>query len=150
MLLSVKSNQKTLHRQIVCQFEGKRHIPFTATDHEKRHGRQTHWELKAKEAPDHIKENWPGSAWIVELITTTTKRNGKRSVSRHLFITTVRTTPEALLRLIRQRWSIENQWHWRWVGFRSPKAGPESRDFASLSQVIGLRGMGRRLIPPYP
>ena len=112
MLLSVKSNQKTLHRQISCQFEGKRHIPFTATDHEKRHGRQTHWELKAKEAPDHIKENWPGSAWIVELITTTTKRNGKRSVSRHLFITTVRTTPEALLRLIRQRWSIENQWHW--------------------------------------
>jgi hypothetical protein len=74
VLLSVKSNQKTLHRQIVCQFEGKRHIPFTATDHEKRHGRQTHWELKAKEAPDHIKENWPGSAWIVELITTASGR----------------------------------------------------------------------------
>ena len=27
---------------------------------------------------------------------------------RHLFITSMRTTPEALLRLIRQRWSIEN------------------------------------------
>ena len=48
----------------------------------------------------------------MELITTTIKRKGKRSVRRHLFITTVRTTPEALLRLIRQRWSIENEWHW--------------------------------------
>jgi hypothetical protein len=29
-----------------------------------------------------------------------------------LFITSIRTTPEALLRQIRQRWSIENEWHW--------------------------------------
>jgi hypothetical protein len=36
----------------------------------------------------------------VELITTTTKRNGKRRDTRHYFITTVRTAPEALLRLI--------------------------------------------------
>ncbi|MBD2550846.1 transposase, partial [Microcystis elabens FACHB-917] len=28
-----------------------------------------------------------------------------------VYITTIRTTPEALLRLIRQRWSIENEWH---------------------------------------
>ena len=30
-LLTVKGNQKTLHRQIRSQFQGKRHIPFTAT-----------------------------------------------------------------------------------------------------------------------
>ena len=52
---------------------------------EKRHGRDTRWELRAKEAPDHIKQAWPGSAWIVELITTTIKRKGKRSVRRHLY-----------------------------------------------------------------
>ena len=80
------------------QFEGKRHIPFTATAEEKRHGRDTRWELRAKEAPDHIKEAWPGSAWIVELFTTKTTRKGTSSV-RDLFITTIRTTPEALLRL---------------------------------------------------
>ena len=43
------------------------------------------WELRAKEAPDHIKDAWPGSAWIVELITTTTKRNGKRRDTRHYY-----------------------------------------------------------------
>ena len=110
--LTVKTNQPTLCRQISSQFEGKRQIPFIATAEEKRHGRETRWELRAKEAPDHIKESWPGSAWIVELITTTIKRNAKRSTTRHLFITTLRTTPEAVLRLIRQRWSIENEWHW--------------------------------------
>jgi hypothetical protein len=40
----------------------------------------------------------------VELTTTTIKRNGKSKTTRHYFITTLRTTPEALLRLIRQRW----------------------------------------------
>jgi hypothetical protein len=44
----MKSNQKTLYRQIGCQFQGKRHIPFTATDHEKRPGRDTVWELRAR------------------------------------------------------------------------------------------------------
>jgi hypothetical protein len=75
------------------------------------------------EAPDHIKENWPGSAWIVELITKTTKRKGERSVRRQLFITTVLTTPEASLRLIRQRWSIENEWHWA----RDTQLGEDTR-----------------------
>jgi predicted transposase YbfD/YdcC len=112
VLLTVKSNQKTLYRQIGCQFQGKRQIPFTATDHEKRHGRDTTWELRAKEAPEHIKANWPGSAWIVEVITDTLTRKGKRTTTRHRFLASIRTTPEALLRLIRQRWSIENEWHW--------------------------------------
>jgi hypothetical protein len=49
VLLSVKSNQKTLVRQIGSQFEGKRKIPFTATNREKRHGRDTTWKLRAKE-----------------------------------------------------------------------------------------------------
>jgi hypothetical protein len=34
VLLTVKSNQKTLYRQIGCQFQCKRKIPFTATDRE--------------------------------------------------------------------------------------------------------------------
>jgi hypothetical protein len=62
VLLTDKSNQKTLYRQIGCQFQGKQHIPFTTTDHEMRHGRDTAWELRDREAPEHIKANWPGSA----------------------------------------------------------------------------------------
>jgi predicted transposase YbfD/YdcC len=75
-------------------------------------GRDTTWELKAREAPEHIKANWPGSAWIVEMITTTMTRKEKRAMTLHRFLTRIRTNPETLLRLIRQRWSIENEWHW--------------------------------------
>ena len=126
MLLSVKSNQKTLHRQIGCQFQGKRKIPFVATDHEKRHGRDTVWKLRAREAPEPIKANWPGSAWVVEVITDTLTGKGDRRERRHLFLTSVRTTPQALLRLIRQRWSIENEWHWA----RDAQLGEDAHRYA--------------------
>jgi predicted transposase YbfD/YdcC len=125
--LTVKSNQQTLYRQIGWQFQGKRKIPFTATDQEKRHGRDTVWDLRAREAPEHIKANWPGSAWIVEVTTDTLTRKGERKIRRHLFLTSLRTTPQALLRLIRQRWSIENEWHWA----RDAQLGEDAHRYAN-------------------
>jgi predicted transposase YbfD/YdcC len=108
--LTVKANQKTLHRQIRSQFQGKRHIPFVATDHEVGHGRDITWTLRAKQAPEHISEAWVGTSWIVE-VTANGTRDGKPFRATHLFLTSLRTTPEALLHLVRDRWSIEG-WHW--------------------------------------
>ena len=88
MLLTVKSNQKTLYRQIGSQFQGKRHIPYIATDQEEKHGRDTIWEL---------------------------------------LLTSIRTTPDALLRLIRQRWSIQNEWHWA----RDAQLGEDAHRYAN-------------------
>ena len=81
-----------------------------ATDHEISHGRDITWTLLAKEAPDHIAEAWIGTNWIVE-VAATGVRDGKPFQASHLFLTTLRTTPEALLQLVRDRWSIEG-WHW--------------------------------------
>jgi predicted transposase YbfD/YdcC len=106
----VKGNQKTLHRQIRSQFQGKRHIPFVATDHEIGHGRNITWALRAKQAPEHIREAWIGTSWIME-VTASGTRDGKPFHATHLFLTSLRTTPEALLQLVRDRWSIEG-WHW--------------------------------------
>ena len=63
----------------------------------------------------------------MEVITDTLTRKGKRSVRRHLFLTSVRTTSEALLRLIRQRWSIENEWHWA----RDAQLGEDAHRYAN-------------------
>ena len=126
MLLTVKGNQKTLHRQIRSQFQGQRKIPFTAMDHEKRHGRDTTWLLRAREAPEHIKENWPGCSWIVEVVTTVISK-GKRTERDHYFLTSLRTAPKALLRLVRQRWSIENEWHW----VRDVQLGEDAHRYAN-------------------
>ncbi len=46
----------------------------------------------------------------MELVTSGS-REGKPFRVRHLFLTSLRTAPEAMLRLIRERWSIES-WHW--------------------------------------
>jgi predicted transposase YbfD/YdcC len=81
-----------------------------ATDHEVSHGRDITWTLRAKEAPEHIKVNWHGTSWIAEVIATGT-RDSKPFKATHRFITSLRTTPEALLRLVRERWSLES-WHW--------------------------------------
>jgi hypothetical protein len=98
----VKANQKTLHRQIRSQFQGKRHIPFVARDHEVDHGRVITWTLRAKAAPEHIRGAWIGTCWIVEVMASGT-RDGKPFHATHLFLTILRTTPEALLQLVRER-----------------------------------------------
>ena len=61
------------------------------------------------------------------MVTTTTTRKGKRKAACHRFITSIRTTPEALLRLIRQRWSIENEWHWA----RDAQLGEDAHRYAN-------------------
>ena len=109
-MLTVKANQRSLYRQISDQLLGKRKIPFSAMDHEIAHGRDITWDLRAKEAPAFIKESWHGASWIAEVIATGT-RDGKPFKVTHRFITSLRNTPEALLHLVRERWSLES-WHW--------------------------------------
>ena len=102
----MKANQKTLHRQIGCQFQGNRKIPFVASDYESSHGRSITWILRAKATPEHIAQDWIDTSWIVEVAASGT-RDGKPFQATHLFLTTL----EALLQLVRVRWSIKD-WHW--------------------------------------
>ena len=69
------------------------------------------WQLRARNATEAIRQRWAGASWIIELVSDGW-RDGKSFHHIHLFITTLRTSPKALLRLVRQRWAIENQWHW--------------------------------------
>ena len=107
MLLSVKNNQRRLYQQIVAQFRGNRHFPVVISDVEAGHGRQVRWTLRARNATDAIRERWAGASWILELVSTGLRcRKPFRQV--HYFLTTLRTNPKTLLRLVRERWAIEN------------------------------------------
>ena len=108
--MTVKGKQQNLVRQIVLQFQRKRHIPFTATDYEISHGRDITWTMRAKQTPEHIRETWVGTSWIVE-VAAIGRRDGKAFQAIHLILTRLHTTPDALLQLVRDRWSIEG-WHW--------------------------------------
>ena len=46
-------------------------------------------------------------------LAATETRDGKPLCATYLLLTSMRTTPEALLQLARDRWSIEC-WHWIW------------------------------------
>ena len=81
-----------------------------ATDYQISHGRDLTWSLRAKRAPEHIRETWSGTSWIVEMNTSGT-RDGKPFQATHLFLTSLRTTTKALQQLVRDRWSLES-WHW--------------------------------------
>ena len=56
-----------------------------------------------------------------------TTRKGSTTIRRHRFLTSIRTTPESMLRLIRQRWSIENEWHWA----RDAQLGEDAHRYAN-------------------
>ena len=135
MLLTVKNNQRRLYQQILAQFRGHRHFPVVISDFEVGHGRQVRWQLRAREATDVIRERWTGASWIVEL-ESSGRRDGKPFHHIHLFITTLRTSPKALLRLVRQRWAIENQWHWP----RDTQLGEDAHHYAHRNgvQVLAL------------
>jgi len=64
---------------------------------------------------------------MVKVITDTVKAGGQRTVRHHLFLTSIRTTPDSLLGLIRQRWSIENEWHWA----RDAQLGEDAHRYAN-------------------
>jgi len=44
-------------------------------------------------------------------VVTEGTREGQPFRATYLFVTSLRTTPEALLRLVQDRWSLEG-WHW--------------------------------------
>ena len=59
--------------------------------------------------------------------------------------TTMRTSPKALLRLVRQRWAIENEWHW----VRDVQLGEDAHRDAERNGVQTLallRTMGLNLL----
>ena len=131
----MKNNQRRLYRQIASQFRGHRHFPVEISDFEASHGRQVRWTLRARNATGAIRERWAGASWIIELVSTG-RRDGKPFHHVHFFITTLRTSPKALLRLVRQRWAIENQWHWP----RDTQLGEDAHRYTQRNgvQVLAL------------
>jgi hypothetical protein len=115
-----------------------------------------------RDPPEHGQENWLGGDWIVEVISDTVERNGKRGVRRHLnrcnkrtsrwdnkrtsrwdtsmrtsrCDTSKRTTPKVLLRRFQQHSILENEGHWA----RDAQLG--------RSLMVTQTGSGRRLCSP--
>ncbi len=85
--------------------------PLHTSMRERRHGRDITWTLQGMPAPEWVVENWPGSATVIA-VRSKGRRKGKSIDETRYYVTSLRTSAEALLRHVRDRWSIENSWHW--------------------------------------
>ena len=88
-----------------------RRIHWRTSKREIKRGRDITWELRAMPAPAWVVEQWPGSTTIIA-VRSHGIRDGKPQDETRYYVSSLRTGAEALLRSIRQRWSIENSWHW--------------------------------------
>ena len=74
-------------------------------------GRDITWDLRAMPAPEWVVEQWPGSATIIAVRSHGIRDNKLTDETRY-DVSSLRTGAKALLRHVRDRWSIENSWHW--------------------------------------
>jgi hypothetical protein len=86
-------------------------VLFQASATDRGHGRESTWTPRAMEAPEWINEIWPRSALIIA-VRSVGKREGRPIEETRHYVTSLRTTGNALLQHVRDRWSIENSWHW--------------------------------------
>jgi hypothetical protein len=74
-------------------------------------GRHITWTLQAMPAPEWLMEQWPGSATIIA-VRSQGIRDGRPIDETRFDVTSLRTVAKAWLQHIRDRWSMENSWHW--------------------------------------
>ena len=110
-MIAIKGSRRKAFQLIRDRLTYGKRVPFQASASERGHGRESTWTLRAMEAPEWIKEIWPGSALIIAVRSVGT-REGRPIEETRYYVTSLRTTAKALLQHVRDRWSIENSWHW--------------------------------------
>jgi predicted transposase YbfD/YdcC len=110
-LIAVKHSRRKGFRLIRDRLTYGRLIPWRTSKREIKRGRDITWILRAMPAPEWVVEQWPGSATIIA-VRSHGIRDGKPTDETRYYVTSLRTGAKALLRHVRDRWSIENSWHW--------------------------------------
>jgi predicted transposase YbfD/YdcC len=94
------------------------------------HGRDITRPLLGMPAPEWVVENWPGSAAVIAM-RSKGRRHGQSIDETRYSVTSLRTSAAALLRHVRDRWSIENSWHWP----RDTQLGEDAHRYREVNGV---------------
>lgn len=121
-LLSVKENQKTLHREIAWLFEydQKKDFKEAPYDHAKTtnkgHGRIEIRECWSISDPEYIQSLKGANKWknlrSIAMVTSTRITNKKTTTKTRYYISSLPSDAKHLLNVARRHWSIENELHW--------------------------------------
>ena len=112
-----------------------RRIPWRTSKRDIKRGRDITWTLRAMPAPEWVVEQWPGSATIIA-VRSHGIREGKPQDETRYYALSLRTGAKALLQHVRDRWSIENSWHW----MRDVPLKEDVHRYLEDSSVAKLRG----------
>jgi hypothetical protein len=107
----VKYSRRKLSQVIKDRLTYGRKTPWQASNRERKRGRDLTWTLRGMPAPNWVVENWPGSDTILA-VRCKGARDGKSIFVRCYFVSSLRTSAKGLMKHVRNRWSIENSWHW--------------------------------------
>ena len=119
-MIAVKHSHHKGFQLIKDRLTYGRKAPLQASKREGKHSRDITWTLRAIPAPEWVVENWPGSSTVIA-VRGKGSRDGKPPDETRYYVfaertyrwdTSLRTGVEALLRHVRDPWSIENSWHW--------------------------------------
>lgn len=121
-LLSVKDNQKTLHREIAWLFEYDQKNDFKQApyDHAKTtskgHGRIEIRECWSISDPEYIQSLKSANKWkqlkSITMVTSTRIMPKKTTTKTRYYISSLPSDAKHLLNVARRHWSIENELHW--------------------------------------
>ena len=119
-MIAVKHSRRKGFQVITDRLTYGRKAPLQASRRERGHGRDITWTLRGMPAPEWVVENWPGSATVIA-VRSKGIRDGKRIDETRYYVfaertsrcdTSLRSSAQTLLQHVRDRWSIENSWHW--------------------------------------
>ncbi|MFN7899837.1 MAG: hypothetical protein ACK5N0_09280 [Synechococcaceae cyanobacterium] len=110
-LIAVKHSRRSGFRLIRDRLTDGLRIPWRTSGREVKRGRDISLTLRARPAPEWVMEQWPGSATFIA-VRSQGLRDGKPTDETRDYVWSLRTGAQALLRHVRNRWSIENSWHW--------------------------------------
>lgn len=118
-VLALKGNHSNMHDELQNFFEQAEAINFEGIEHtsyhttEKAHGRIEKRQVYATSDLDWLpmKEEWAGLLSIAMVVSEQT-RDGKVSIERRMYITSLPPNAKDIAYAIRAHWGIENQCHW--------------------------------------
>ena len=134
-VLAVKKNQPQLWDDIVGAFEYGERTRFSTMEHDvfetvnKGHGRVERRRCRATSAPSVVEHANDRGEWAnmngAAMIESTRWADGKTTVHRRYFITSLPAQSDRILGAVREHWGVENGLHWT-PACRSGRTGARS------------------------
>lgn len=150
-VISLKSNQGNLHKDIKDYLDFAERIQFNDVKHdyfqtlEKGHGRIETRRCWVTQEVDWLAQQgaqWKNLRSVVMVESIREVIGGARSVERRYFISSLGANAEQLLRAVRGHWAIENELHWCLdISFREDECRVREENAAENLAIIRHLGM---------